>query len=221
VGDNKVGDRFFESTRGHIVALLRGSTKTVDELSKLLELTDNAVRAHLATLERDGLVRQTGTRRGLRKPHYQYSLTPEAENLFPKAYDAVLNQLISVLKTRVAREVLEESLREVGRSMGIAHGSGIKDKSLEARTEAASKALESIGGSPKIEARDGKIVIRSSGCPFAAVVAENPEICELAEALVAQIVAARVQRYCDRSGPSPQCCFEIAADQDQLPSPAQ
>ena len=79
MGDSKFGDRFFESTRGHIVALLRGSTKTVDELSKLLELTDNAVRAHLATLERDGLVRQTGTRRGLRKPHYQYSLTPEAE----------------------------------------------------------------------------------------------------------------------------------------------
>jgi predicted ArsR family transcriptional regulator len=145
-------------------------------------------------------------------------LTPEAENLFPKAYDAVLNQLISVLKTRVAREVLEESLREVGRSMGIAHGTGIKDKSLEARTEAAARALESIGGSPTIEPGDGKLLIRSSGCPFAAVVADNPEICELAEALVTQIVAARVEKYCDRSGPSPQCCFEITADQDLITS---
>jgi predicted ArsR family transcriptional regulator len=212
VGENKLGDRFFESTRGQIVALLRGSTKTVDELAKQLELTDNAVRAHLATLERDGLVRQSGTRRGLRKPHYQYSLTAEAEDLFPKAYDAVLNQLISVLKTRVPPEVLEESLREAGRSMGIASGSRAENKGMETRTEAAARALEAIGGSPKVEAADGKVVIHSSTCPFAAVAGDHPEVCELAEALVAQIVAARVDRYCDRSGPSPQCCFEITAD---------
>jgi predicted ArsR family transcriptional regulator len=51
-------ERFFDSTRGQIVMMLRGATRTVDELAKELELTDNAVRAHLTTLERDGLVKQ-------------------------------------------------------------------------------------------------------------------------------------------------------------------
>lgn len=36
--------RFFETTRGRIVTLLRGTTKTVNELAEELELTDNAVR---------------------------------------------------------------------------------------------------------------------------------------------------------------------------------
>jgi predicted ArsR family transcriptional regulator len=48
---------FFESTRGRIVALLRRTGLTVDELAQELGLTANGVRAHLATLERDGIVR--------------------------------------------------------------------------------------------------------------------------------------------------------------------
>jgi len=39
-------------------------------------------------------------RRGLRKPHYAYSLTPEAEQLFPKAYGALLGELLTVLEQR-------------------------------------------------------------------------------------------------------------------------
>src|ERR1041385_5375211 len=80
--------RFFDSTRGQIVTLLRSAPCTVEELAGKLNLTDNAVRAHLATLERDGLVRQSGLRRGPRKPHFTYVLTDEADKLFPKAADA-------------------------------------------------------------------------------------------------------------------------------------
>jgi predicted ArsR family transcriptional regulator len=59
-----LGRRFFETTRGQIVGLLRRGRRTVEELARALGLTDNAVRNHLATLERDGLVRQDGVRRG-------------------------------------------------------------------------------------------------------------------------------------------------------------
>src|SRR5215218_809431 len=96
----KFDKRFFDSTRGRIVALLRGTTKTVNELAEELELTDNAVRAHLLSLERDCLVMQSGLQRGVRKPHFAYELTPEAEKIFPKAYDAIVNSLIAVLKER-------------------------------------------------------------------------------------------------------------------------
>ena len=89
----KLDKRFFDSTRGRIVTLLRGTTRTVNELAEELGLTDNAVRAHLLSLERDGLVTQSGIQRGTRKPHFAYELAAEAEHLFPKAYDALLNQL--------------------------------------------------------------------------------------------------------------------------------
>jgi len=204
----KLDERFFESTRGRIVALLRSGSSTVEELATKLELTDNGVRANLATLERDGLVRQSGVRRGTRKPHYAYALTPEAERLFPKAYDALLNQLINVLKGRLAPEALEEVLREVGRLMAASQASDQQVGNLESRVHKALKVLEAIGGSAKFETVDEKLFIRSGSCPLAAAVACHPEVCKLTEALVAEIVGVPVQEHCDREK-VPQCRFEI------------
>ncbi|HZA91639.1 MAG TPA: winged helix-turn-helix domain-containing protein, partial [Gemmatimonadales bacterium] len=73
--------RFFASTRGRVVTLLRDGHTTVEDLARALNLTDNAVRTHLSALERDGLVVQSGLRRGVGKPAYTYVLTPDAERL--------------------------------------------------------------------------------------------------------------------------------------------
>ena len=205
----KLDQRFFESTRGQIVTILRGSPATVEELATKLELTDNAVRAHLATLERDGLVRQSGIRRGARKPHFTYALTEEADRLFPKAYDALLNQLIAVLKTRLAPAEIEDVLREVGRAIAADAPPG-KDTTLRNRVQRALAVLEAIGGSADIEEQDDKFVIRGNGCPLAAAVSVHPEVCRLAETLVGEIVKAPVVEKCDRES-RPQCRFEIDA----------
>ena len=205
----RLDKRFFDSTRGRIITLLRGSACTVEELAQQLELTDNAVRAHLISLERDGLVEQSGLRRGPRKPHFTYTLSPEADKLFPKAYDALLNQLIAVLKNRLSPAEIEELLREVGHTLAAGAGSE-QDSDLEARAQSAVKVLAAIGGAAAVERHDDKIVICSTGCPLAAAVTAHPEVCRLAEALVARIVKAPVTERCDREG-APKCRFEIDA----------
>jgi len=200
--------RFFDSTRGQIVTLLRSAPCTVEELAGKLNLTDNAVRAHLATLERDGLVRQSGLRRGPRKPHFTYVLTEEADRLFPKAYDALLNQLIAVLKTRLEPAAIEDVLREVGRALAADASTG-QNVSLESRVQTALKVLEAIGGAAEIEQQGDKLVIVSGGCPLAAAVSVHPEVCRLAETLVAEIVKVPVEERCDRTG-RPKCRFELS-----------
>ena len=60
-------------------------------------LAISTVRAHITTLERDGIVEQRGSRRGTSKPAFAYDLTPAAEQLFPKAHGPVLAQLLTVL----------------------------------------------------------------------------------------------------------------------------
>jgi predicted ArsR family transcriptional regulator len=205
--------RFFESTRGQIVTILRSSACTVDELAGKLSLTDNAVRAHLATLERDGLVRQSGLRRGLRKPHFTFVLTEAADRLFPKAYDTLLNQLITVLKSRLSPEEIEGVLREVGRAVAAEAPAG-QNGSLENRVQTALNVLEAIGGSAKAQSDGETIVIAANGCPLAAAVSMHPEVCRLTEALVAEIVKAPVEEHCDRDG-RPKCRFEISREEAQ------
>jgi predicted ArsR family transcriptional regulator len=205
----KFGERFFDSSRGRIVTLLRARSMTVNELAAELGLTDNAVRAHLLSLERDRLVKQAGVQRGTRKPHFAYELTDEAEDLFPKAYDVVLNQLISVLQDLLSSKVLDEVLREVGSSLAAGVVPAERGVTLESRAQKAVNVLESLGGSAKIEKEGKQFVVRSGSCPLAAAVASHPEVCKLAEALVEKIVGAPVQEKCNREV-SPQCRFEIA-----------
>jgi len=187
---------------------MRGTTKSVNELAEELELTDNAVRAQLLSLERDGLIHQSGIQRGTRKPHFAYELTSEAEKLFPKAYDAVLTQLIAVLKGQLTPDALEKGLREVGSSLARSQSGGTQHGDFESRLRIALTALEAIGGTARIETNTGNCVITSDGCPLAAVVSEHPEVCRLAETLMSEIIGEEVQERCERQG-SPRCRFEV------------
>src|SRR5947209_9069350 len=144
--------RFVESTRGRIIMLLRRASRTVEELAQALDLTDNAVRAHLTTLERDGLVRQRGARRGGGKPAFVYELTPEAEQLFPKAYGSVLRELLQALEEHLPSDEVERLLRTVGRR--IAGQWDMPPGDVRARLEAAVNVLDELGGMAELELRD-------------------------------------------------------------------
>ena len=132
-------------------------------------------------------------------------MTAEAEALFPKAYDTLLNQLIAVLKAKLPPKELKSILRQVGRSLAGNQGSSAD---LKSRLGQGLAALEAIGGSARIEKEEGKVFIRSSSCPLAVSVAEHPEVCQLAESLLSEIVGKPVRERCQREG-SPRCSFEI------------
>ena len=52
------------ASRDRVLQLLRPGPGTVNDLAAALRLTDNAVRAHLANLQADGLVEAAGQRPG-------------------------------------------------------------------------------------------------------------------------------------------------------------
>jgi predicted ArsR family transcriptional regulator len=203
--------RFFQSTRGRIVTLLRRSKSTVEDLARALDLTDNGVRAHLAVLERDGIVVQRGSLRrtsGGGKPAYVYELTQEGEDLFPKAYEPTLGRLLDVLSERLGLEESEALLRSVGRRLAEEHST--RADGAHARLETAVEVLNELGGLAELEERDGALVIRGYSCPLAGVTPDHPEVCRMAEALVAEVAGVSVQEHCER-GERPRCCFEVAS----------
>jgi predicted ArsR family transcriptional regulator len=156
--------RFFASTRGKIVILLRRGSRTVHELAQMLELTDNAVRAHLVTLERDGFVLQQGARRGSGKPSFIYKLAPEAEQLFPKAYDLMLNQLLDSLAEQKTTEEMDNLMRTVGHRLATKWH--VPPGDLRTRLEMAVEILNALGGLSELEEHDGTYSIRGrSGSP--------------------------------------------------------
>jgi predicted ArsR family transcriptional regulator len=198
--------RFFTGTRGRIVALLRRAGRTVEELAAALDLTDNAVRAQLAAMERDGLVRQRGERKGTRKPAVEYELDPEAETALSRAYVPLVGALMQVLATRLPHAELERVLREAGRRAAEALPRPGGDP--EERVRAAGRVLDGLGGLTEIEPDDGGWTIRSAGCPLAELVGKHPETCIALEALVAELTSLPVREACDRRQ-RPACRFEV------------
>jgi predicted ArsR family transcriptional regulator len=203
-------DWLVETTRGRVVALLRQGDMTVDQLAAALGLTDNAVRAHLVSLERDGLVRP-GERRGGRvgKPATSYRISSDVELLLSKAYLPLLTGLLEALGAHLPAEQLLPLLREAGNRMaaGVEQPRG----DLGRRVQAASQLLNQLGGLSSVEQVDGGgFLIRSRGCPVGAAVRERPEVCEAIVALLADLTGAQVHSCCQR-GDRPSCCFDVAS----------
>lgn len=200
--------RILRSTRGRILALLRVENRTVNDLAAILDLTDNAVRAHLLSLERDGLAQQHGTRPGTRKPHATYGLSDEAEHIFPKKYGPLLNHLVTVISNRLTAREVQATMREVGRAVARDHLDQTKSRNRGERIKIALKVLTDLGGLATLEQRNGKQLILGNGCPLAAVTANHPEGCLIIESLLGEIIGTPAKKCCEYEG-MPRCCFEI------------
>ena len=201
-------ERLFKSTRGKILDLLRTRDRTVNELSEELRLTDNAVRAHLTSLQRDKLVAQSGTKPGVRKPHTTYALGPDAEEIFPKAYGRLVSLLMAIFAPRIKPQSLRAGMRTAGRRVAGEHLSDLRGKSRRQRIAAALDVLKTLGSAATFHEENGKHFIRGNGCPIAAATANHPEACLLAESLLTEIIGSPVKEHCIR-GPAPSCRFEV------------
>jgi predicted ArsR family transcriptional regulator len=208
----KTGEkRFLETTRGQLVTLLRRGAQPVDALAQSLGLTPNAVRAHLLTLERDGLVRQRGTRRGAGagKPATLFELHPDAETMMSRAYAPVLRALLEELASTLSPDQLETLLDGLGRRLA-ADDFPSAGGTTRSRIEAAAEVLRSLGGLVEVGERNGVPVIRGFGCPLAVAVERRPEACRAVQALLRDVVGSDV-RLCCSYEERPSCCFEVPA----------
>lgn len=198
---------FAGETRAKILHLLRRSSHTITGLSEALGLTDNAIRTHVAAMERDGIVRRVGTERDTGgKPARVYGLTPEGHELFPKAYAFVLGAVVDELVRRDGRERAVELLEAVGQNAAALAREGV---SVEDRIDAAVELLGGIGADLDVIPNDGGWRIQGHGCPLSAVTAGHPEVCRLAESLIQTITGHLTTECCDRTGGTPSCAFQI------------
>ena len=99
----------------------------------------------------------------------------------------------------------------MGRRLAEEHAT--RADGTHARLEAAVEVLNELGGLAELEERDGAVVIRGYSCPLAGVTPDHPEVCSMAETLIAELAGVPVREQCDR-GERPRCCFEIASAGD-------
>jgi predicted ArsR family transcriptional regulator len=205
---NAATRKFFETTRGQIVRLLCSGAQTVTELGGRLKVSENAVRSHLAALDREGLVRLTGKRPGTRKPHFSYELTPKAHHLFRKGYEPVLLELLEVLTERESPEDLRELALDVGQRFVQTYLPKLMEKKPSSRLTMLVSTACNADVPLAVSHHNGDAIIRGCSCPLTSVIKRKPELCNVIARLLTEILEQPVEQQCDHHG-APRCEFRL------------
>ena len=199
--------KFGSATSGRIVALLRRGERSVEELAQALDLTDNAVRAQLTTLERDGIVAAARIRRegAVGKPATLYALATGAVPVLSSAYAPVLASLLAELSERLTGKELRAALRGTGARLAPSTAPGA---SLKERVTAGAFMLTALGADADLVRTADGYEIRGHGCVLSEAVSACPATCQAVEALLSEVTGVAVKERCDRTR-APNCLFLV------------
>lgn len=198
-----------KTTRNRVIALLRREQHTVEELAAALGLTDNAVRAHLAALERENVVRQEGIRRdgAVGKPATLYGIAPDSSAVFSTAYAPVLGALLAEMRTRMTPRQIESILRRTGKRLA---GALPARATFDERVRASANLLTGMGADAELVQTATGYEVRGHGCVLSKAVIECPATCVILEQLLRDACGADVKECCDRTSDRPNCRFTIS-----------
>jgi predicted ArsR family transcriptional regulator len=205
-------DSFFQTTRGRIVAALKRTPKTATELSTELGLTANAVRQHLARLERDGLVAEAKARRGRTKPSQLFSLTHDGDRLFPQRYDVLLNAVLDEVRREGGADAVATIFRNIGERSARRHAHRFEGKDAGQRVEEVAKILGEHGVLADVERLPEGFVLREHNCPFKETAVSHPQVCTVVHTLMEESLSAKPLQRTSIARGDDTCEFLVPAE---------
>jgi predicted ArsR family transcriptional regulator len=169
-----------QSTRGRILEYLQRSGRaTVKELGQLLGLTATGIRQHLTVLERDGLVSAREERGRVGRPTLVYSLTNEADALFPKTYDVLASVLLEEIRATDGNEKLHSLLHNVAERLAAPYRDRVAGKPALERVNETARIMEEQGCVVDVSESEGEYFIDEYTCPFPKTAERDRAVCAL------------------------------------------
>ncbi|MBN1668360.1 MAG: ArsR family transcriptional regulator [Anaerolineales bacterium] len=179
------------------------------QLSHALQVTSANIRHHLNIMQEQKLVEVIGQApgRGRGRPAYLYSLTPEAlaDNL-ENLVSALLHAFLRAEEDQVQARQIEKLAAH------LIPQSAPPDASLRTRLEAAVEALNQQAYQARWEAHASGPRLILGHCPYATILDQHPELCQLDAALLARLLGQPVQQIARlQYGPQgiPHCIFRL------------
>lgn len=204
------GDRFFQTTRGKIVAELRKrSSSTASELAATFGLSPNAIRQQLVVLERDGLVEERPVRRGPTKPTLEFSLTPQADKLFPQQYDKMLAAVLRDVKATYGEPAVEAIFERIGERAVEKAQTKVTAADAEGKIAQLTQVLRDNGVVADYSLIDGGFALHEHNCPYSSIVSEHPEMCGVVHHMIDATIGGTIEQTESLATGGKSCRFEV------------
>ncbi len=171
---------------------LRGQA-SIKDVAADLGVTASAVRLHLAQLQARGAIRAEKVREGVGRPHYVYSVTPQAHNLLYRDYGELARLLLEEVTETQGPDVLHSVLRRVGKRLADMYRDQVWGRELADRIQAWAELLDQRGVAVEIGQSEEGYVLREYGCPYQNVAVENRAVCEMERQVMVRLLESGVK----------------------------
>ncbi len=182
-----------------LLKLLRGSKPglSVDELSKGLEITRNAVRQHLTSLEAAGLIALGPTRpSGGGRPQQLYILTELGKEMSPRQYSWLAQLVVASVRREEGMENMSKRMNEIGANVAQQIRSQYPDLTThQEKVEKLAEVMDQLGYNARnATLPGGEAVIEADNCVFHTMAKKDLEICHLDRGLMETFTDSKVEQ---------------------------
>ena len=179
-----------------LLALKKHQPLTARELAARFDLTPNAMRRHLETLEAAGIVRHTREVRGVGGPVHAFTLTGSGEALFPRSYANVLLETLESITAEHGRQGVADFFRRKWTTMAAEAAPALQQLPLEERVQLVAELWTSLGymAEADVEEGTGLPLLRKHNCAIRAVAERYPEVCATEAEFIADVVGVPIER---------------------------
>lgn len=202
-----------QETRQQILTILREKGQaTVDDLAGALALTPITIRHHLSILMGEGYLNAQQVRRRVGRPHYVYSLTDKAADLFPQGYHVLAVRLLDEMQEMVGEDGMTELLTRLADKLAATVGPPVASATLEERLNQAARLLAAEGFLARWEKTNDGYVFSKLNCPYRRVVERHPEVCIMDQRFLASVLGMTVDRVECLTAGGGRCTYRVRSE---------
>ncbi len=210
-----------QTTKDKILTLLKKKTKlTVQQLSLELEITEMAVRKHLNMLDRDGLLKVVEKKQPIGRPVQYFSLSPEADKLFPKNYDNLTVDFLNDLEAMQGNEIIDRLFENRGKRLASKYDRFINKATSNNEKVEILKNIQADKGymADVTQLNTTTFELIEHHCPIFEVAKQYKQACHCETKMFQEVLGTeKVQRVQCKADGASHCHFIIQFEEEELP----
>ena len=206
--------------RSILLHLRQAGPTSPDGLAAALRASRTGVLQQLHALEAANLVAHSTERHGVGRPRHLYDVTPDAQDLFPAAYDAFAAGLLEAIAEVGGSDLVEEVFAARRRQIG----NRVRE-TLEARLRPGASLVERVRELAVIQDEagyiaewyvgdDGAVRLRENNCAIHHVANGHRAACNAELALFRELLGPDVERETHIASGDRCCTYRIGSTRD-------
>jgi predicted ArsR family transcriptional regulator len=187
---------------------------TVAQLSESLNITEMAVRRHLAHLQSTELVESRLVKQTRGRPNYLYRLGKQSGTLFPSGAPNLAKDLLQIVQEEAGTKGVTDLLKKRNDLLVRKLKERLENRVLSERIFEVAKFFSDEGYMTEWEKLpDGNFVMYQKNCALHELASEFRQICALEPKLIEELLGTKITRKQHMLNNDPVCAYFIEIEQ--------